>query len=637
MASNSKSITLYSNNSKAYYLQAYFNEESPNTPQNSSRIYVEAKLTSTGYRWTSNYNSYLRIYWHDNRENYDRLVAETALTSIANNGSAYARGYIDPLYHNSDGGLSGYAYATFTKGGTSSYTPNTGGVTTDWTALTTIPRQANITGYNDFNDEQNPTITYNNPGGFRINARLEFAGTNIERDNIPNTGSYTFNLTDAERKLLRQKCTNNTMTVRGVIGTCIGGTTENYWSFWDRTMTIVNGNPEFSNFNFEDVNTTTTTLTGDPNAVIKGYSTILVTIPISMKATAKKEATMSKYRITSGAANPVELPYSDTLRVGGQLSAPTEPTINCYAIDSRNNSTLVSKAIATFLNYSVMTKGTINANRKNGTSENVTLKIDGTYNAINFGKVTNTIKSAKYRYRVSDSSTWSDYQNLTINTSVSGENGSYSYDGLIMGDTSTKGFNVEKSYTIEVVVSDELSSVTFTANIGSGIPNIALAKNGVGIMGKYNESVGGKLQVAGENIQKKKVATAYLSSEVSNIKNTWIPFNSIISNTDKLTLLNNGIRIGKGISKVIVSGNVFLAASSNNSYLWTVTKKVSSNGSWDIGIAIDNYNTYFASTCHAPHIIDVVEGDVIKILKIDDASGTIRKDANTYLTVEVIE
>lgn len=634
MASNSKSITLYSNNSKAYYLQAYFNEERTSTSNNSSRIYVEAKLTSGGYRWTSSYASYLRIYWHDNRENYDRLVAETSLTSITAGGSAYAKGYIDPLYHNSDGGLSGYAYATFTKGGTSSYTPNTGGVTTDWTALTTIPRQANVTGYNDFNDEQNPTITYNNPGGFRINARLEFAGTNIERDNIPNTGSYTFDLTDAERKLLRQKCTNNTMTVRGVIGTCIGGTTENYWSFWDRTMTIVNGNPEFSNFNFEDVNTTTTTLTGDPNAVIKGYSTILVTIPTSMKATAKKEATMSKYRITSGTANPVELPYSDTLRVGGQLSAPTDPTINCYAIDSRNNSTLVSKAIATFLNYSVMTKGTINANRKNGTSENVTLKIDGTYNAINFGKVTNTIKSAKYRYRVSDSSTWSDYQNLTINTSVSGENGSYSYDGLIMGDTSTKGFNVEKSYTIEVIVSDELSSVTFTANIGSGIPNIALSKNGVGIMGKYNESVGGDLQIRGKNPFKRQAATAYLENGAPDIKNTKIPLSGIITNSDKLTLSNNGIKIGAGISKILVSGNVFLQSSSNTSYLRTSIRK----NTTEISIAIDNYNTYFASTSHSPKLVDVQEGDIIYLWKIDDAGGTLRgANKNTYLTVEVIE
>ena len=360
------------------------------------------------------------------------------------------------------------------------------------------------------------------------------------------------------------------MTVRGVIGTCIGGTTENYWSYWDRTMTIVNGNPEFSNFNFEDVNTTTTTLTGDPNAVIKGYSTILVTIPTSMKATAKKEATMSKYRITSGTANPVELSYSDTLRVGGQLSAPTDPTINCYAIDSRNNSTLVSKAIATFLNYSVMTKGTINANRKNGTSENVTLKIDGTYNVINFGKVTNTIKSAKYRYRVSDSSTWSDYQDLTINTSVNGENGSYSYDGLIMGDTSTKGFNVEKSYTIEVVVSDELSSVTFTANIGSGIPNIALSKNGVGIMGKYDESVGGDLQIRGKNpfdkfnystkeqvigtwIDGKPIYRKVINSTCPSVSATWVTISSNL-NADEILSYTGYIEFSTSEHKLLAVG-----------------------------------------------------------------------------------
>ena len=136
---------------------------------------------------------------------------------------------------------------------------------------------------------------------------------------------------------------------------------------------------------------------------------------------------------------------------------------------------------------------------------------------------------------------------------------------------------------------------------------------------------------------KRKVATAYLANEVSGIKNTWIPFNAILSNTDKLSLSNNGIKIGKGISNVLVSGNVFLAANSNNSYLWTATKKIASNGNYDIGIAIDNYNTYFASTSHSPHIIDVKEGDIIKILKIDDNDGTIRANANTYLTVEVME
>ena len=90
-----------------------------------------------------------------------------------------------------------------------------------------IPRQANIAGATDFNDEGNPKIAFTNPAGFRINARLEFGSSNlydaiIRRDNIPNTGSYTFNLTEEDRNLLRNQCTNsNTLRVREVIGTCV--------------------------------------------------------------------------------------------------------------------------------------------------------------------------------------------------------------------------------------------------------------------------------------------------------------------------------------------------------------------------------------------------------------------------------
>lgn len=496
MASNSKSTTLYSNNSKAYYLQAYFNEESTNTSQNSSRIYAEAKLTSTGYRWTSSSNSYLRIYWHDNRENYDRLVAETALTSITNNGSAYASGYIDPLYHNSDGGLSGYAYATFTKGGTSSYTPNTGGVTTDWTALTAIPRQASVTGATDFTDEGNPTITFNNPGGFRINARLEFAGTNIRRDNILNTGSYTFNLTEDERKLLRQKCTGNSIVVREVIATCTSGTTESLWSYQDKTMTIVNANPTFSNFNFEDTNSTTVALTGNNQNIINGYSNVKVSIPVANKAEALKEAQMRKYRFTCGDKSADDINYSNESEVNGTINGVPNGTFTVYATDSRNNSTSVQKLANQVINYNPLTKGNISIGRNNGVSESVTLSFNGTIDIRNFGEVTNSIKSAKLRFKVANSS--NDWTEKDLTVSVSGS--SFSFNGLVEGDTETKGFDVSNSYQIEVIVNDELSSVTFTAKFGSGTPNIALHKNGVGIMGKYDEEVGSKLQISGEPV-----------------------------------------------------------------------------------------------------------------------------------------
>lgn len=528
------------------------------------------------------------------------------------------------VYHNNDGSFP-YTTVAFAI---NSYHAN--GETSGAISAPTIPRRANVTGYNDFNDEQNPTITYNNPGGFRINARLEFAGTSIKRDNISNTGSYTFNLTDTERKLLRQKCTGSSMTVRGVIATCIGGTTENYWSYWDRTMTIVNGNPTFDNFNFADSNTKTVALTGNNTSIVKGYSNVKVTIPTSMKATAKKEASLSKYRVSIGTAIPVDITYSSDKDVNGTVNNADSSTINVYAIDSRNNSKLVSKQATNFISYSNIEKGNIDVVRTNGVSEDVTLKINGTFNKVNFGKITNSIKLAQYRYRIKGTDTWSSYNNLTLTI----KDNNFSYNGLIKGDTKTLGFNVEHSYEVEVLVKDELSETTFTDTFGSGTPNIALSKNGVGIMGKYNESVGGDLQIRGKNPFKRQVATAYLDNGAPDIKNVKIPLSGIITNSDKLTLSNNGIKIGAGISKILVSGNVFLQSSSNTSYLWTSIRK----NTTEISIAIDNYNTYFASTSHSPKLVDVKEGDIIYLWKIDDTGGTLRgANKNTYLTVEVIE
>lgn len=133
---------------------------------------------------------------------------------------------------------------------------------------------------------------------------------------------------------------------------------------------------------------------------------------------------------------------------------------------------------------------------------------------------------------------------------------------------------------------------------------------------------------------KRKVATAYLDNGAPDIKNAKIPLSGIITNSDKLTLSNNGIKIGAGISKILVSGNVFLQSSSTTSYLWTSIRK----NTTEISLAIDNYNTYFASTSHSPKLVDVQEGDIIYLWKIDDSGGTLRgANKNTYLTVEVVE
>ncbi len=495
MANASNSTTLKNSYNGTFTLSTSFNENSTNVSSNTSNITVSATIARGTGRFDTSQNNMLKVYWHDNKNNTDVFVAEVAVQDLYDSGaSATASGTIN-VEHNSDGNLSGYAYASWQKVSTASAVPASTSISTSWTALTYIPRQATITSATDFTDEGNPTIKYTNPGGFRINARLEFASTNIRRDNIPNTGSYTFTLTDDERKLLRQKCTGNSMVVREVIATCTSGTTESLWSWQDKTMTLVNANPTFSNFTFEDINPTTIALTGNNQNVIKGYSNVKATIPVASKAVAKKEATMSKYRFTCGDKS-TDILYSDNSAVNGTISAVPNGTFTVYATDSRNNSTQVQKLANQVIDYTPLTKGNISIGRNNGVSESVTLSFNGTIDVKNFGEVNNSIKSAKFRFKVANSSDdWTEKQ-ITVNVSGS----SFSFNGLVEGDTETKGFNVSNSYQIEVIVKDELSTVTFTDKFGSGTPNIAFHKNGVGIKGKYDVDEGGALQIEGKQV-----------------------------------------------------------------------------------------------------------------------------------------
>lgn len=103
--------------------------------------------------------------------------------------------------------------------------------------LDTIPRQAKITAVYDFKDTDNPSISFSNPGGFPMDVWLEPnpVGDHLcVRKNIPNTGSYTWELTDAEREELRNKCAGVKCTIRVGLYSYIGSTT--YVSYDDKTF-----------------------------------------------------------------------------------------------------------------------------------------------------------------------------------------------------------------------------------------------------------------------------------------------------------------------------------------------------------------------------------------------------------------
>ena len=347
---------------------------------------------------------------------------------------------------------------------------------------------------NDINGNFNVTYTsYISTYTYKL--RLSIPNV-IALETYEYASNTTFTLSNETIEYLYTYTTNsNTVRLGAVIETWNGNTKLGESTELINVCVISNANPIFTNFTFEDTNSTTTALTGNNQKIIQGYSNVKATIPTEFIAEAQKGATMVKYSFTCS-DDQKDIIYSASESTNNTINNVKSGVFNVYAIDSRNNSTLVTKNANQTISYTPITKGTATTTRQNGVLEQTTLSLNGTVDLVNFGQVTNSIQEAKFRYKITDSSTWSNYRNITLTVD---NNGNYSYNGLIQGDTNN-GFDTGHSYNIEIVVSDNLSTVTFTANLGSGIPNIALHKNGVGIMGKYDTSVGGLLQVGGKSI-----------------------------------------------------------------------------------------------------------------------------------------
>ena len=312
------------------------------------------------------------------------------------------------IYHNSDGTLSNvwlYAYWPIRATISGTYRADVqGGINTG--EIDSIPRQANITGADNFNDEGNPTLTYNNSAGNSVtdlvagiyNTAGSVAYAGYRAVNKTGTLSYTFSLTINERNALRNAMPNsNSMTVRFYLRTTIGGNV--FYSYVDRTVTLTNGNPTFSNFTYKDTNSSTVAITGNDQALIKGYSTLQVAISSAQKMVANKGSTAKNYTMDidsrTGSAN-----YSTgdiAVNLGTILNEGTK-RLNVRAYDSRNNSTLVYKDI-TVHNYNVPV---INATitRLNGFENETTLKVNGTYSRLTIGGTDkNILNDLEYRYR----------------------------------------------------------------------------------------------------------------------------------------------------------------------------------------------------------------------------------------------
>ena len=355
------------------------------------------------------------------------------------NGTTVASG-TKRIYHNSDGTRS---FSASAEAGIYYVAVNVSG-SGSW-ELPRIARYSVISSADNFNDEQNPSMSFTNPSGgyFSLRAKIEAGGDSrlIIRDISSNATSCTFSLSDAERNKLRNLCTtSNSLSVRFTI-CCMSGSSELSASYLDRTMTIVNGNPTFStsNVTYKDNNSTTTAVTGNNQQLVQNLSKLLVTIT---SATAKKCASISKYEATINGVTK-SLMTAGSLDYG-VINSSENLTLSVKVTDNRGNSTTVSKTV-TFLPW-VLPSGIITLKRKNNYEDETYLTVAGTYSSVN-GKNSMTIT---YAYKKTTESSYSTATTISNNTKV----------------TMTK--DKQSAWNFQIIIKDKFGTTTYNVILAKG-------------------------------------------------------------------------------------------------------------------------------------------------------------------------
>lgn len=354
----------------------------------------------------------------------------------------------------------------------------------------TTKNKATITSPNDnfsVNSNGSLTVKCNNPSGNQIAYFLD-CPSGTRRLTSGKTTNTSFTWTAAQiLSMLQHFTTSNSSSIK--VGVITYGNAE-YYSEKVGTLNVVNSNPTFNNFVYEDTNATTIMLTGGNQRIIRGYSNVKAIISAANKAVAKNYASISKYRLVIGNQQK-DIAYSSNSSVSATINNVLSNIFNMYAIDSRGNSTVKQISPSTYLDYADIVIKKASVVRTGGVGSETNLAFSGSYWGYGFGAMNNAITSCYYEYKATTSNTWVKGGDLT--PTINGND--FAFTGTIKGDSGANGFNITKSFDIRVVIKDRLSTSIFNLVLGTGIPAVAITKNGVAINGMYNESLKGALQI----------------------------------------------------------------------------------------------------------------------------------------------
>lgn len=479
------------------------------------------------------------------------------------------------VYHNSDGKKSVSASTVFNIQATINSTYVESITASGTMTLDNIPRQATLTSAPDFNDEQNPTIKYENKAGDsleKLQACISLTGQtdDIKYRDIPKTGtSYTFELTEDERNVLRNATTSNSRKVRFYIRSVIGGVS--YHSEAEKTLTIVNATPTTGTFTYKDNNETTTKITGNNQRIIRNNSDLLFTFG---NATALKGATISSYEVSfAGVSQGITSAGSINF---GKVNLSNNANATLKVTDSRGNT--ATKEITVIIDDWVLPTGLITLNRKNNFYSETYLKVDASYSSLN-GKNDITIRC---QYRIEYNTEYSELPELENNVQ-----GTYDFD------------NNFKWY-LKILITDKIGTTTYNIMLDRGMPIIFFDRllSSVGI--NCFPSTKDNLYMNGLPVSNTTFAQMFTKGEKSidngvlTLVDSWKTDGNVMSGKFSCEPTNKRLVIPAGSAEYIeISGNIagygsvygYLSLSDSSSAVDSIPFLVPTNNYFSIPIA----------------------------------------------------
>lgn len=349
------------------------------------------------------------------------------------------------LNHNSSGKKSFSAYA---EAAIYTFAVNCSG-SGSWN-LPDIARAAVISSAPNFNDTQDPTVTYSNPAGTAVST-LQIAIVNPSNEStvycayrdISKTGtSYTFDLTAAELQTFYTATANSKkLPVRFKIKTVIGGTT--LYSNSDKTLTIVDCSPTFSAA-YLDTKASTVAATGNNQLIVRNNSTLRVNVTNAASykgaslttASATVQGTTTTANISNGSA---------TLNIG-TVDTAQNFTLPVIVTDTRGYTKTVNLSVQV-LDWTAPT-AIITLKRHNNYYSETDLKVDADYAS----KIQNNVLTIRARYKKTSASTWSSY--------------------ITLQDNMTSQLTLDNTFAwdVQVVVSDNFGNTTYNLVLNRGLP-----------------------------------------------------------------------------------------------------------------------------------------------------------------------